>query len=411
MTACARKIDDREVVTFWAMGYEGEVVARLIPEFERQNPGIRVELQQLPWLSAHEKLLTAFAGESLPDVSPIGNTWIPEFAALDALEPLDEEIAATPDFDVPDYFPGVWDSGLVDGRIYAVPWYVETRLPFYRTDLLAKAGIAAPPRSWEEWRKAMQAVKREVGAERYAILLPLNEFEPLLSLAIQEPDPLLRDGGRYGNFRSAGFKHALGFYKEIFDQKLAPIVTSNQISNVWDEFGKGFYSYYISGPWNIAKFKERLPAAQQDDWMTMPLPGPNGPGASLANGTSFVVFRQSRHKAAAWKLIHYLSRPQTQVRFHQLTGDLPPRRSPWRTPALANDPYAKAFREQLERAVPTPKVPEWERIAQEMRIIGEEVANGRMSVDQAAEEMDRRADRFLEKRRWMLDHAAKAGEP
>ncbi|MGH8025204.1 MAG: sugar ABC transporter substrate-binding protein [Pseudoxanthomonas sp.] len=410
-TSCARKTDDREVVTFWAMGYEGEVVAQLMPEFERQNPGIRVELQQLPWTAAHEKLLTAFAGESLPDVSPIGNTWISEFAALDALEPLDDEIAASPDFDVPDYFPGVWDSGLVEGKTYAVPWYVETRLPFYRTDLLAKAGIATPPRNWEEWHKAMQAVKREVGPERYAILLPLNEFEPLLSLAIQEPDPLLRDGGRYGNFRSAGFKHALGFYKEIFDQKLAPIVTNIQVSNAWDEFGKGIYSYYITGPWSIAKFKERLPAAQQGDWMTMPLPGPNGPGASLANGTSFVVFRQSRHKQAAWKLIRYLSTPATQARFHALTGDLPPRRSPWRTPALANDPHTKAFREQLERAVPTPKVPEWERIAQEMRIIGEEVANGRMSVDQAAEEMDRRADRFLEKRRWMLDHAAKAGAP
>ena len=409
--ACARKTDDREVVTFWAMGYEGEVVAQLIPEFERRNPGIRVDLQQLPWLSAHEKLLTAFAGESLPDVSPIGNTWIPEFAALDALEPLDDEIAATPDFDVPDYFPGVWDSGLVEGKIYAVPWYVETRLPFYRTDLLKEAGVDKVPQSWGEWRTAMIAVKRKVGPERYAILLPLNEFEPLLSLAIQEPEPLLREGGRYGNFRSAGFKHALGFYKEIFDQKLAPVVTNNQISNVWDEFGKGFYSYYISGPWNIAKFKERLPLQQQNDWMTMPLPGPNGPGASLANGTSFVVFRQSQHKAAAWKLIQYLSLPETQAKFHALTGDLPPRRSPWQASALASDPHAKAFREQLERAVPTPKVPEWERIAQEMRVIGEEVANGRMSVDEAAEEMDRRADRFLEKRRWMLDQAEGKGTP
>lgn len=409
--SCTQARDGREVVTFWAMGYEGEIVAQLIPEFERQNPGIRVNLQQLPWLSAHEKLLTAFAGESLPDVSPIGNTWIPEFAALDALEPLDEEIAATTGFDVPDYFPGVWDSGVVDGKTYAVPWYVETRLPFYRTDLLAKAGVATPPASWDEWRKAMHAVKDQVGPDRYAILLPLNEFEPLLSLAIQQPDSLLREGGRYGNFRSPGFKRALAFYKELFDEKLAPVVTNNQISNVWDEFGKGFYSYYISGPWNIAKFKERLPADQQDDWMTMPLPGPDGPGASLANGTSFVVFRQSTHKQAAWKLIHYLSLPQTQARFHELTGDLPPRRSPWQRPALANDPYAKAFREQLERAVPTPKVPEWERIAQELRIIGEEVANDRMTVDQAAEEMDRRADRFLTKRRWMLDQAKTAGAP
>ena len=51
-----------------------------------------------------------------------------------------------------------------------------------------------------------------------------------------------------------------------------------------------------------------------------------------------------------------------------------------------------------------PKVPEWERIAQEMRFVGELVANDRLTVDEAAAEMDRRADRILEKRRWMLEH-------
>lgn len=409
IAGCARTQDDRTTVRFWVMGYEGEIVAKLLPEFERQHPGIHVDLQIVPWLSAHEKLLTAFAGESLPDVSPIGNTWIPEFAALGALEPLDDEIAATPDFDQPDFFPGVWDTGVIDGRAYAVPWYVETRLPFYRRDMLAKAGVKTLPASWDEWRVAMREVKQVAGQGNYSILLPLNEFEPLLSLAIQQPEPLLRDDGRYGNFRSAGFRQSLGFYKEMFDQQWAPVVTNNQISNVWDEFGKGFYSFYISGPWNIAKFKERLPAAQQKDWMTMPLPGPNGPGASLANGTSFVVFKDSPNKDAAWQLIAWLSSPAVQAEFHALTGDLPPRRSPWLTPALADDPYAKAFREQLERAVSTPKVPEWERIATEMRLVGEQVANGRLSVDQAAEELDRRADRILEKRRWMLDHAAKPG--
>lgn len=409
LAACAGR-DDRRTVTFWVMGYEGEIVARMIPEFEREHPHIRVDLQKLPWLSAHEKLLTAFAGDALPDVSPIGNTWIPEFAAIDALEPLDEEIAAAPGFDAADYFPGVWDSGVVEGRVYAVPWYVETRLPFYRADLLRKAGIDAPPASWDEWRTAMAAVKQAAGAGNYAILLPLNEFEPLLSLAVQQPEPLLRDGGRYGNFRSAGFRQSLSFYKEMFDRGWAPAVTNNQISNVWDEFGKGFYSFYISGPWNIAQFKQRLPASQQGDWMTMPLPGPEGPGASLANGTSFVIFRGSARKPEAWELVRWFSRPEVQARFHAMTGDLPPRRSPWRTPALANDTHARAFREQLERAVPTPKVPEWERIATEMRLIGERVANGRMEVDAAADELDRRADRILEKRRWMLDRA-QAGRP
>ena len=409
LAGCARSEDTRTTVRFWVMGYEGEVVAKLLPEFERQHPDIHVDLQIVPWLSAHEKLLTAFAGESLPDVSPIGNTWIPEFAALGALDPLDDRIAATPGFDQADFFPGVWDTGVIDGRAYAVPWYVETRLPFYRRDMLAKAGVKTLPTRWDEWRVALRKVKQVAGEGNYSILLPLNEFEPLLSLAVQQPEPLLRDGGRYGNFRSEGFRQSLGFYKEMFDQGWAPVVTNNQISNVWDEFGKGFYSFYISGPWNIAKFKERLPAAQQDDWMTMPLPGPTGPGASLANGTSFVVFKDSPNKEAAWKLIAWLSSPKVQAEFHALTGDLPPRRSPWLTPALAEDLYAKAFREQLERAVSTPKVPEWERIATEMRLVGEQVANGRVTVDQAVEELDRRADRILEKRRWMLDQADKAG--
>src|SRR3546814_2181833 len=98
-------------ISFWVMGFEGQQVARLLPEFERLNPGIHVDLQQVPVLSAHEKLLTAFAGDSLPDVTPLGNTWIPEFALLDALAPLDGRIAATPGIDVDDYYPGAWEIG------------------------------------------------------------------------------------------------------------------------------------------------------------------------------------------------------------------------------------------------------------------------------------------------------------
>lgn len=407
---CARAPqDNREVVRFWAMGYEGEVVAQLLPEFERRNPGIRVDLQQLPWTAAHEKLLTAFAGDALPDVVPLGNTWIAEFAALDALEPLDGRIAASPGFSREDYFPGAWDTGVVEGATFAVPWYVETRVPYYRRDLLDAAGIASPPKDWATWRAAMVSIKQLAGSDRYAVLLPLNEFEPLLNLAVQQTDPLLREDGRYGNFRSAGFRRTLAFYQGLFDADLAPRMDNTRISNVWDEFGRGFFAFYISGPWNIAEFRKRMPEHLEDAWMTMPLPGPDGPGASIAGGTSFVVFRESQHKQAAWTLIEYLSAPAQQLRLHALTGDLPPRRSAWATPALAGDPYARAFRDQLERAVPAPKVPEWERIAQELRLVGEQLANRKLSVDQAAEELDRRTDAILAKRRWMLDRKAEAG--
>jgi multiple sugar transport system substrate-binding protein len=388
------------------MGREGEVVAELLPEFERSHPGIRVTVQQVPWTAAHEKLLTAFAGDATPDLCQLGNTWIPELVALNALAPLDRYIAGSPIVLADDYFAGIWDTNRVDGNVYGVPWYVDTRLLFYRRDLLNRAGFSAPPRSWAEWRRMLAAVHAQAGPDRQAILLPLNEFEPLVALALQQDDTLLREDGRWGNFGSVGFRRALAFYLEMFQHGWAPTLVSAAISNVWTDFGRGRFAFYVSGPWNIGELRRRLPAEQQDAWMTAPLPGPDGPGASIAGGSSLVVFRASRHQAAAWRLIEFLSQPAVQRRFHALTGDLPPRRTTWAEPELAADVHARAFREQLERVKPAPRVPEWERIANEIRVVAERAVRGGLSVEQAARELDARTDRILEKRRWMLARRA-----
>ena len=384
------------------MGREGEVVIELLPEFERTHPGIHVKVQQLPWSAAHEKLLTAFAGDSTPDLCQLGNTWIPEFVALNALAPLDANAAASSIVDPRDYFTGIWDTNRVGGKLYGVPWYVDTRLLFYRRDLLAQAGYAAPPRSWSEWTAMLDAIKQQRIPAHYGIVLPASEFEPLVALALQQDDPLLRDDGRFGNFESAGFTKALRFYVEMFRRGYAPPSTNADVSNVWNEFGRGYFTFYISGPWNIGEFERRLPKDLQQSWMTAPLPGPDGPGASIAGGSSLVLFQKSQSKAAAWQLIEYLSQPAVQRRFHALTGDLPPRRSTWSEGSLADDVYARAFREQLERVKPTPKVPEWERIANEIRIVAEHVVHGELTVEEATRALDTRTDRILEKRRWLL---------
>jgi multiple sugar transport system substrate-binding protein len=400
--ACGSPASDRSVVRFWAMGREGEVVASLVPEFERTHPNIRVDVQTLPWSAAHEKLLTAFAGDSTPDVCQLGNTWVPEFVALRALEPLGARIQNSSAIDPRDYFSGIWDTNLIDGVLYGVPWYIDTRLLFYRRDLLSQAGFDAPPRSWGEWLEVLAAIKARADPGRYGVLLPLNEFEPLLVLALQQSDPLLVDDGTKGNFESPGFKRTLAFYVEMFRRGYAPPLTNADVSNVWNEFARGYFAFYITGPWNIGEFKRRLPRELQGSWMTAPLPGPDGPGASIAGGSSLVVFASSRVKSAAWQWIEYLSRPEVQARFHQATGDLPPRRATWNDPDLAADVYARAFRQQLERVKPAPKVPEWERIATELRLVAERTVRGQLGVDQAAAELDARADRILEKRRWML---------
>lgn len=412
LAGCARD-GGTTTLRFWAMGRESEVVAELMPGFERENPGVRVKVEQLPWTAAHEKLLTAFAGDATPDLAQVGNTWLPEMQALGALEPLEPWLGRTPALAAADYFDGIWATNLAGGQRVGLPWYVDTRLLFVRQDLLAKAGIRQMPQDWDAWRAALARLRERGMAS--PILLPTNEFEPLLALALQQPGEVLRDGGRYGNFSSPDFRRALGFYVERFQRGDAPGLTNNQVANVWQEFGRGTFAFYISGPWNIGEFKRRLPAELAGAWTTAELPGPTpgqGPGASIAGGASLAMFKRSRHKPAAWALISYLSRPEVQLEFYRLTGDLPPRRSAWALPlgaaTLAEDRHAAAFRRQLERVRPAPAVPEWERIVNEMQLAAARVVGGRDDMDTAVRGLDARVNGILEKRRWMLDRKARS---
>jgi len=402
---CSREEAGVTTLKFWTIGREGEVVRQLLPEFERAHPGVHIEIQQIPLTAAHEKLLTAFAGDALPDICQVGNTWIPEFAALGALEPLQPYVDASPVVRSDDYFSGIWDTNVIDGHLYGVPWYVDTRLLFYRKDLLALAGFATPPRDWDEWRGAMAAIKKNAGEDKYAIFLPLNEFEPLLNLAIQQPDPLLRDNGTHGNFESPGFRRAFAFYVQMFRNDWAPKLSNTQLPNIWDEFARGYVAYYISGPWNIGEFKRREPGLL-GRWATAPLPGTNGPGGGAAGGSSFTIFHSSKNKQLSWELIEYLSAVVQQQKFYVLTGDLPPRRSAWGYQELANDEYAHAFRDQLELVKATPKIPEWEHIAQEMWPMADSVIRGGVSIDTALREFDATVDKILAKRRALLEKSA-----
>ncbi len=392
------------VIKFWAMGREGELVQKLIPEFEQQNPGIRVRVQQIPWSAAHEKLLTAYAGDAMPDLFQLGNTWIPEFVALDAIAHLDPWLTQSLSVKAEDFFPGILKTNTLDGLVYGIPWYVDTRLIFYRKDLLAQAGFADPPRTWPDWIDAMKRLKVYVGQERYALLLPTNEWVPLVIFAMQRHATLLKDNHQYANFTSQPFREAFMFYVNLFEQELAPPVEYTQMSNVYQEFAKGYFSMYISGPWNIGEFNSRLPESLKDKWATTPLPGAKGdyPGISIAGGASLVMYRGSRHQHAAWKLIEYLSGTAQQIEFHRLTGDLPALKSAWYAAELSQNEHAQAFLKQLQRVASTPKIPEWERIAAKLARYGEAVIRDEVSLDDALIQLDHEVNKILEKRRWLL---------
>jgi multiple sugar transport system substrate-binding protein len=260
------------------------------------------------------------------------------------------------------------------------------------------------PTTWAEWRNAMVAVKKVAGPGKFAIFLPLNEWPHLAILGLQAGSPLLKDNDTAGDFQSPQFRRALAFYLDLFKSELAPSVTNNEIANLYQEFGKGYFSMYISGPWNLGEFKRRLPPEQQSSWATAPLPGPDSTtaGVSLAGGSSLVVYAGSPYKEAAWKLVRYLSRPEVQLRFYHATGDLPAREEAWNDTSLVGDPNMRTFGQQLKHVVPTPKVPEWELIATRLQERSELVVRGAATPDSVLAQLDRDVARILEKRRWML---------
>ena len=410
-SGCHTPRDAAVTLRFWAMGAEGEVVAQMMPEFERENPGVHVRVQTMPWSAAHEKLLTSYVGEATPDVAQLGNTWVPEFVAIHALEPLDAYVARSRVVKPDAFFRGIWDTNVIADTTFGIPWYVDTRVIFYRRDLLARAGYDSIPSTWAGWRSAMEGVKRQQGPSRYAIFLPTNEWAQPMILGLQAGSPILKDDGRYGAFSDSAFARAFDFYLSLFRDGLAPVAGTNDVANVYQEFARGMFAMWITGPWNVGEMSKRLPAELRTAWATAPLPGPAGAatGVSLAGGSSIVLFASSAHKDAAWKLVEYLARPAQQLRFSRLTGDLPASIAAWRDSSLSGDTHFHAFYTQLQRVKPMPKVAEVEIISSKLIEASEAAIRGHVPESQALASLDRGVNQILEKRRWILSRTNAGG--
>lgn len=385
-------------IDLWAMGSEA---TRLPQLFARALPALagRVKVQALPWTAAHSKLLTSYAGGSLPLVGQLGNSWIAEMVALGAIRPVPERLAAL----LEDQFPAVIETNRVGGKLYGLPWYVDTRLQFYRKDLFARAGYAAPPARWDEWKIAAHKVLKSGGEGRFAVLMPLNENEHLLGIALSAKARLVRESGTRGAFSEPEFIAALEFYRSLFAERLAPVAAASEIANVWAEFARGTFAIYPSGPWTVGDMRQRLPARLKDKWGTAPNPGPEGIGAAPPGGSSLVLFTGHDNEGPGWEVITGLAGLEAQLALLEMTGDLPARRSAWERGGLAADPVMAAFATQLDHARPVPKLPEWERVVSEMQVVADHMVRGSFTLREAAAEMDRRADRLLAKRRWLLE--------
>jgi multiple sugar transport system substrate-binding protein len=387
------------------MGTEGEYVQKLIPEFERLNPEIKIKVQMVPWTAAQEKLISAYASDNLPDAFQLGNTWIPQFVNLNAIQNLDLLIKESSEINRENYFEGIWETNVIEGLVYGIPWYIDTRILFYRTDILERAGFNHAPRTWRELYLVSKKIKAiQNNSEKYAIYIPTNEWAPFVIFGLQANSTLLKENNSLGNFSGPNFKKAFNFLIDFHKEKLAPIGIS-QVTNVYQAFADGYFAMYISGPWNVKEFKKWMKGELQDKWMTAPLPGPDESthGVSLAGGSSLVLSKSSKKKKNVWKFFEFLSDPETQLKFYQLMSDLPAVKIAWQDSTLKNDLYMKAFFEQFHHVVATPKIPEWEQIAfSKIQQYAEYAARGAMTSDEALKFLDEDVNRILEKRRWLL---------
>ena len=154
-------IDDGKAsgtIEVWAMGTEGEVLQDFAAAFTEANPDAKVEVTAVPWDAAHDKIANAIAAGETPDVSLIGTTWMGEFAQAGGIDPMPEGLV-----DEAAFFPGAWESTEVGGTSYGVPWYVETRALYYRTDLAEQAGWSQPPATWDELHQFASDLQTKAG--------------------------------------------------------------------------------------------------------------------------------------------------------------------------------------------------------------------------------------------------------
>ena len=392
-------------LNIWAMGVEGEILERFADTFSRENADCPVRVQALPWSAAHEKLLTAFAADDLPDVVALGNTWVTEFHALNALEPLNKRLAGSPLHD-DRFFDAALKSVTLDGEVLGIPWYVDTRLLFYRADLLRQAGFERAADTWADWDRQLAALSGAGRDGKYGLLMPFDEYEPLVALCLQAEEPILLDDGTRGGFQQTGIRAAFAYAASLYRRGFAAVLTHSEVTDPYSAFARGDYAFIVTGPWNLGEFARRLPEAVKADWATAPLPGPHGPGASSAGGVSMCIPRASANKDLAFRFIEYMGAPARQAAVYGLTGDLPSDQRAWPMLGLIDDVRARPFFDQLNRARPVPQVPEWERIANEMVAALERTVRGQVALEAALKGLDEFAWTTLAKRRTMLARRA-----
>ena len=343
-------------LTVWAMGAEGENLPELIKGFEEANPDVSVTVTPVPWDSAHDKFTSAIAAGTAPDVAQVGSTWMAEFVGLSALEPTPEEI------DLSGYFDGAVEATQVDDVAYGVPWYVETRLVFYRTDLAEQAGITEPPTDWEGLTAMASAMQEQADAEWGIALQPggTGSWQTVVPLMWSNGGGVVTEDNSEFTFDSAENTEALAYYQSFFEDGIADDAPAEGTTE--QDFVSGRVPMFISGPWMMGAVESVGGEGFAEKYGVFIMPTKEV-SASFLGGANLGVFQGTENRDAAWKLVQYISTPEVQVEWFQVSTSLPAVQEAWEDESVSSNEKFEAFRTQLETAFAPPAISTWQQIA------------------------------------------------
>ncbi|MFI6577490.1 sugar ABC transporter substrate-binding protein [Nocardiopsis sp. NPDC050513] len=361
-----------------------------------ERTGVEVEVEFVPWSDAQNKISTAIAGGTVPDVVELGTTFIPEFADSGALYDLSAHID-----DPYLYTQSMVRMGQIEDRIYGVPWYAAIRSIVYRTDLFEEHGQEVPE-DWAELRETAIALS-EAEEDMIAFPVPGDAQYSVMpwiwggggELAVRGPD-----GTWESEIDSEGGRAGMSFFTGLALEdgvSTTGAVNWNEI-DVMEALAEERAVMAISGSANPKAILESNPGLE-GRLGAFPIPGREGGYTdSFAGGSLLSVFAGTGQEETAWEYVAHLTGDEFSIRWSEETGFFPGRAAAVRTFAESENPLVRPFAVQLEAASRgTPVTPAWGRVEAEKVIVAmqQDILNGDASVEEATEHAADEIERIL----------------
>ena len=355
--------DSGQVVklTYWSgfTGGDKQAYQDLIKKFNDEHPNIQIDYVLQPWDSIAQKLPTAIAAGSGPDIAT------PDYNVATVLQyvknglalPLDDLVGDGQNQVAQGVLPQtIVDSFSVDGKLYAAPANFATLLLFYNVDLFKAAGIDKPPATMDELRQ--DAIALSSGSGQYGIAIGDHD-----SIAVW-PTLIWADGGDIVNDKNCS---ALGdkatvdavnaWATLIRDKKISPVGAAGQDADNLFQAGKA--AMEINGPWFSSASK-----AAGINFAVAPVPtGASGEPVTLASTVPMIVSANTKHPKEAQEFLAWWLSKDTQAQLSTAAAYAPSRTDMTNDPAITSDPLVSAFTAQVPNArLYLPTQPEFNKI-------------------------------------------------